>query len=140
MIAIGALVGGNDQKGASPANTSASSETSHVTKKAAEPALSVTASQLFAAYEKNEVAADQQYKGKSLLVSGTVQSIDKDAFDNIVIQLRTSNEFMPVHAYLASGNEAVAASLDKGQKVKWVCEGEGRLIGSPMLRECVPNA
>lgn len=100
--------------------------------------ISVTASTLFSAYEKNEVAADQQYKGKSLSVSGTVQSIDKDAFDNIVVQLRSSNEFMPVHAYLTKEHESLAASLNKGQKVTWTCEGNGRIIGSPMLKDCTP--
>ncbi|HIH2654753.1 TPA: OB-fold protein [Burkholderia cenocepacia] len=100
--------------------------------------ISVTAAALFAAYDKNEVAADQKYKGKALSVSGTIQSIDKDAFDNIVVKLRTSNEFMPVNAYLSKGHEALAAALEKGNKVTWTCEGGGRLIGSPMLRDCTP--
>ncbi|VWB23283.1 hypothetical protein BAR24066_00934 [Burkholderia arboris] len=100
--------------------------------------VSVTASALFTAYDKNEVSADQKYKGKALAVGGTVQSIDKDAFDNIVVKLKTSNQFMPVNAYLSKEHEALAASLEKGQKVSWVCEGAGRLIGSPILRDCFP--
>ncbi|VWD08629.1 hypothetical protein BLA18112_04502 [Burkholderia lata] len=100
--------------------------------------VSVSASALFTAYDKNEVSADQKYKGKALSVGGTVQSIDKDAFDNIVVKLKTSNEFMPVNAYMSKEHEALAASLEKGQKVAWVCEGAGRLIGSPILRDCTP--
>jgi hypothetical protein len=34
-------------------------------------------------------------------------------------------------------NEQVAASLKKGEKVSWVCEGGG-IIGSPILRRCSP--
>jgi hypothetical protein len=56
-------------------------------------------------YDDNEVSADQKYKGKRLSVSGSVQSIDKDAFDNIVVKLRTSNEFMAVHASLEDKHE-----------------------------------
>ena len=36
---------------------------------------------------------------------------------NIVVTLKTKNEFMPVHAYLGKEYEAVAASLRKGQKI-----------------------
>ncbi|MEK2606062.1 OB-fold protein [Burkholderia arboris] len=100
--------------------------------------VSVTASALFTACDKNEVSADQKYKGKALAVGGTVQSIDKDAFDNIVVKLKTSNQFMPVNAYLSKEHEALAASLEKGQKVSWVREGAGRLIGRPILRDCFP--
>ncbi|WP_296223201.1 OB-fold protein [Ralstonia sp. UBA689] len=106
---------------------------------AAEPPLPVKAEALFRAYDDNEVAADQKYKGKSLLVSGTVQSIDKDFTDGIVVKLGAGNPFMPVHAYLDKEHEAVAASLKKGAKVAWVCTGGGRIIGSPVLRKCAPK-
>lgn len=101
--------------------------------------VAVTASALFDAYDSNEVAADQKYKGKLLAVSGSVQSIDKDAFNNIVVTLKTRNEFMPVHAYLGKEYEAVAASLSKGQKISWECNGDGKIIGSPIIRECNPK-
>ncbi|WP_342705454.1 OB-fold putative lipoprotein [Burkholderia arboris] len=100
--------------------------------------VSVTASALFTACDKNEVSADQTCKGKALAVGGTVQSIDKDPFDNIVVKLKARNRFMPVNAYRSKAYEARAASLEKGQKVSWVREGAGRLIGSPILRDCFP--
>ena len=98
----------------------------------------VSAVQLFRDYDENEVAADQKYKGKRLAVSGTVQSIDKNAFDNITIKLRTVNEFMPVHASSTNKHEQMAAALKKGAKVNWLCDGAGFIIGSPVLRKCVP--
>ncbi|ASL48349.1 hypothetical protein bAD24_III13190 [Burkholderia sp. AD24] len=106
----------------------------------AQPAINVTTATLFDAYDNNEVAADQTYKGKTLAIAGTVQSIDKDAFDNIVVALRTKNEFMPVHAYLNKEHESLAASLHKGQKISWVCVGSGKIIGSPIIRDCSPKA
>ncbi|RQR31564.1 OB-fold protein [Burkholderia sp. Bp9142] len=135
---VGAIFGEKPATGTSTASNSTTVTNSG--SEAAKPVekVSVTAGALFTAYEKNEVAADQKYKGKALSVSGTIQSIDKDAFDNIVVKLRSSNEFMPVNAYLSKEHEALAASLEKGKKVTWTCEGDGRLIGSPMLRDCTP--
>jgi len=101
-------------------------------------AIEVSALQLYKAYDDNEVAADQRYKGKALAVTGTVLSIDKDAFDNIVVQLRGDNDFMGVHAGLDDEHEALAASLKKGTKVKWKCDGGGRILTSPVLRNCGP--
>ncbi|KWE66098.1 hypothetical protein WL77_14975 [Burkholderia ubonensis] len=142
LIIIGVIFGKKPAPGTSSTSnpvteTSTTSSSETESKKPVEK-VNVTASALFVAYEKNEVAADQKYKGKALSVSGTVQSIDKDAFDEIVVQLRTNNEFMPVHAYLSKEKEALAASLEKGQKVTWTCEGGGRIIGSPVLRDCTP--
>jgi len=103
-----------------------------------EKPIAISAGKLFAAYDANEVAADQQFKGKRLAVSGTVQEVAKDAFNNIVIELKSSNEFMPVRAYLEKGFENHAASLSKGQSISFVCSGEGKIVGSPVLRECQP--
>lgn len=104
--------------------------------KPSEAPLEVTAAQLFTAYQANEVAADQQYKGRALLVKGSVGSIDKDAFGNVIVQLATSNPFMPVRATLESGEKAKAAGLSKGQAIAVACEGGGMLIGDPVLSDC----
>ncbi|WGS47078.1 OB-fold putative lipoprotein [Burkholderia sp. JSH-S8] len=140
VIAIGVLGAIFGEKSATSTSSASNPTSSNSASEASKPIekVSVTAGALFTAYEKNEVAADQKYKGKTLSVSGTIQSIDKDAFDNIVVKLRSSNEFMPVNAYLSKEHEALAASLEKGNKVTWTCAGDGRLIGSPMLRDCTP--
>jgi hypothetical protein len=100
--------------------------------------VTVRASELFSDYEENEVAADQQYKGKNVDVVGTIQSIDKDAFNNIVVKLQTSNQFMPVHVTLQDKFESEAAQMKKGKAAYFRCVGAGRIIGSPMLKECQP--
>jgi hypothetical protein len=138
-IVVAFLLPSSKKAGDSDASNSVDSPAKQV---AAEPpaaqAIPVTAAALQSAYDKNEVSADQAYKNKSLLVSGTIQSIDKDAFDDIVVQLRTGNEFMPAHAYLGNEHENLAASLNKGQKVTWQCTGGGLIIGSPILKDCQP--
>ena len=107
---------------------------------AAPVAVTVTAGTLYDAYDSNEVAADQKYKGQLLAVSGTVQSIDKDVFNNIIVSLKTKNEFMAVRAYLNKEHEPLAASLGKGQKISWTCTGDGKMVGSPVIRDCSPKA
>ena len=50
-------------------------------------AVQVTAAALFHAYEANEVSADEQYKGKKLLVTGAVASIDKGGITGEAIRI-----------------------------------------------------
>ena len=54
----------------------------------------VTSSQLFNDYQANKVAADNRYKGKQLLVTGTVASVNKGPFGGLVLRLATPNQFM----------------------------------------------
>jgi hypothetical protein len=99
-----------------------------------EAAVSVTAVELFSAYDANEVAADAAYKGKTLKVTGKVAGIDKDFTDTVIVKLQTPNQFMDVMAYGVPS--ATAASLRKGQSISLTCRGEGRVMGSPVLRQC----
>ncbi|WP_454261495.1 OB-fold protein [Pseudoxanthomonas mexicana] len=95
--------------------------------------LEVSAADLFAAYEANEVAADNQYKGKQLAVTGTVAGINKDFTDEVYVEI-AGNEFMNIHA--RGIDPTVAAGLAKGTKITVVCEGGGLMMASPILNEC----
>lgn len=96
-------------------------------------ALEVTASTMFSDYQDNEIAADGKYKGKALLVSGTVDSISSDFMDKPVVQL-SAKPFGFVQA--SDLPKDVAASLKKGQKVTLACTGNGEVIGFPALSGC----
>jgi hypothetical protein len=107
-------------------------------------------------YRANEVAADNKYKGKYLFVKATVDKVRKDAFGNIMVMLRSDNQFMPNSARLdktvavitglESNAKAVsmktisaddaAAALSKGQKVRMLCQGDGMLLGGVTLAVC----
>lgn len=100
------------------------------------PELSIDAQSLWAEYDANEVAADSRYKGKTIVVSGTVQAIDKDFLDNAIVRLVTSNQFETVDATMAKAAAGSAAQLSKGQSVQLVCKVRGRTLGSPQLGEC----
>ncbi len=96
----------------------------------------VSALTLSTDYLRNEVAADNLYKGHLLAVHGMVTSINKDIFDKIYVSLATPNEFMNVQAHLAAGSESQAAALQRGETITVVCTGNGMVLGSPMLRDC----
>lgn len=97
----------------------------------------VSSSQLFNAYHANEVAADNEYKGKKLLVTGTVASVDKGAFGGLVLRLATANRFMSTMCRMQKSETDTLASLQKGERVRVLCTGSGMTLGSPSLTDCV---
>jgi uncharacterized membrane protein YvbJ len=100
------------------------------------PAVLVDAVDLSAAYKANEVAADMKYKGKRLLVTATVESINKDFKDEVWVGLKTDNQFMPIHAEGFSPEQV--ANLKKGSQIEIACTGAGMTVGSPFLKNCQP--
>lgn len=95
-----------------------------------------TARQLFKAYDENEVATDEQMKGKLVAVKGVVQSIDKDFTDSIIISLKTDNEFMPARMQVEDSGKDKAMALKKGQQITVICKRMSRVVGSPSGRDC----
>jgi hypothetical protein len=101
-----------------------------------EPEISVSAMELHEEYDKNEVLADELYKGKKLMVSGQVASIDKDLMDNIVLRLKTKNMFQSVSAFTKPEMRSQVVRMSKGENTVVVCRGAGMIVGSPVLRDC----
>lgn len=99
-----------------------------------ESAIEVTAVQLQKDYDANEVAADQTYRGRILRVSGKVSSINKNIADDPYVVLRTK-DFAGVHAHFQSAGPL--ADLKKGEAISVRCRGDGFMVTSPMLRDCV---
>lgn len=100
------------------------------------PPVEVTAVDLAAAYEANEVAAQQQYGDKPLLVSGTIEGIQLDLFDKPFLTLHAGEMSLGANANLTEASQAKAGSLSKGQQITLLCSGVSEVIGSPQLDEC----
>ncbi len=96
----------------------------------------IKAADLHTEYKANEVAADEKYKGKKLRVGGIISSIDKDAFDNMIIHLDTGEAFSNVMATMEDSEKAAVMKLSKQQVVVVECKGGGFIIGSPVLNDC----
>jgi hypothetical protein len=146
LIVIGCMFGGCVMLGAIGAATKTDQPQATSRATAARPTqpkinaktvpVPVTATQLFSDYQANEVSADEKYKGKTLLVSGSVSDIKKDFTDNVIVHLRTANQFMPVDARLEDAEKGKASQLSKGGSVTLRCAGNGMVIGRPQLRDC----
>lgn len=124
------------QAGATPAARPAAAAKPTPAAKPSVSAQAVSAMALWKDYQANEVAADEDYKGKLLDVTGEVTKIDKDFMDDIIVNLRSGNQFMSTHAYVDDSEKRTAARLSKGETVTLRCQGGGMIIGSPVLREC----
>lgn len=90
----------------------------------------VTATELYAAYDANAVAADAKYKGQVIQVTGVVDSIDEDIMGDAYVTL-TADEYGwdSVQCYFPDSERAALASLRSGQtvRVKGVCDGKAIL-------------
>lgn len=100
-----------------------------------EPPLEVSARQLYYEYQANESAADNKYKGKTLLVTGAVTDIRSDFSGNPMVLLRVGNQLGTVMASFP-GNGAGAEALSQGRYVTMECRCQGVVAGSPKLDGC----
>lgn len=102
-----------------------------------EPTVDTTAENILNAYNRNEVAADQEYTGRNIRVAGIVTEISS-AYDNSAqVSLGDNGSYKTVQAFGDEAFNAKAARLTKGQNVSMTCVGNGEVIGMPMLNECV---
>jgi hypothetical protein len=101
-----------------------------------EQTIPVTAAKLMADYEANEVAADAQYKGKLVDVTGTIESIGKDILDAPYVALRTNEYSFPVvQCMFERSEQAQLASLSKDTRITL----RGRVsskLGNIIVRDC----
>ena len=100
------------------------------------PAVTVSAKQLYADYDANGIAADEKYKDKVLLVTGQVNTIDRDIFDEIYVSLKGDEYFGDIECYFADTHVKTASQLSKGQTVtvKGKCDGKKGIV---TLKGCV---
>ena len=97
--------------------------------------MEVTASELYRAYEANEVSADQQYKGKRLLITGVVENIGKDVMDNPYVALKI--DFLKgVNCYFDDENNKVLSQLSKGQKIQIIGTCAGLTLTDVVVKDC----
>ncbi len=93
----------------------------------------ISAKDLTASYEANEVSADNNFKDKTFYVSGTVTDIKKDIMDNIYVTLEGDQMFRQVQCFFE--DKETAGKLQKGMEVvfKGRCEG---LMMNVLMKDC----
>lgn len=99
-------------------------------------AYALSANQLCKEYSSNEVAADFRYKGKIVVVFGTIQRIGKDIMDQAYIVIGGEGFLDSVQCMFTTSEDASVARLSKGQFVKVKGEVSGKIIGNVLLDKC----
>lgn len=134
LVVIGLFAGGNE----STTQKQDESTTEKVVVVEEAP-IQVKASELLNAYKNNEIAANQQFKDKPLLVTAIVESIEAGLMDEPYLVLKAGDqfEFNKPQAHLAKSDANKAATLNKGQQIVLRCIGNSEIAGTPMLKDCV---
>ena len=97
----------------------------------------VSALALSTAYNTNSVAADSQYKGKKLNITGVVDNIDEDITGEPYVTLEGNNtSLFGVQCMFGRGNQSAVVNLSPGQSVTLQGEVSGELIGNVLVRGC----
>lgn len=99
-------------------------ESKRIANEAAIPSLSISALDLYNAYESNEVAADAKYKERFVLINGEVSDIGT-SFGKGVVSLETKWGSLPVLCLFNRDNKSQLVSLKKGQLVQL----KGKVVG-----------
>ncbi len=95
----------------------------------------LTPDELYSNYLDNEVAADENFKGKKIAITGSITDIGKDITNKPYISFRV--KFMEsINCYFSKDNNFEIAKLTKGESVTIVGECEGLLLKNVILVNC----
>jgi hypothetical protein len=101
--------------------------------------VTVHARSLQSEYERNEAAADQQFRNKNILLNGTVRSINRASGDSYYITLEGGPDASGhPRAVMAAGHVPFIAGLNRGDRVGLACRGNGKEFGDALLTLCLP--
>lgn len=99
------------------------------------PSYTLSANQLYNEYNSNEVAADSKYKGKIVIVTGTIQDIGKDIMDEAYIVIGGGGFLDGVQCTFTKGEQSTVARLSMGQQVRVKGEVAGKM-GNVLVNKC----
>ncbi|MGQ2966991.1 OB-fold protein [Methylophilus sp.] len=101
------------------------------------PPFETTAGEIAKAYANDAVAADEKYKNKAFIVSGSVVDKSTDPSEHAVLILEGGiDPLLEPHFTLADSEKSKAAELKKGQKVKLQCYGKGEVSKIAHAEDC----
>lgn len=101
--------------------------------------ISSTGYEYYAAYQRNEVAADNKYKGRKLKIRVIVWDISKDYSGEVYLRVLGEPDttgLSTIHASLANYELAKAAELGRGDVLTMLCIGGTMMLDIPTLKDC----
>ena len=100
--------------------------------------VAISAEDLWASFERNEIATIRRFEGQVVLVSGRVTTVDANIFDNPTVRLK-SGGWNSVSIKLGSGDIDFAANLQPGDQAHFQCLGVNEVLGTPVFDRCTPS-
>lgn len=85
--------------------------------------LSVTAKELFEAFQQNEQAANERYTGKILLINGKLNQTKTTDANKTILQLHSADDFFGVSCYMNSAHFTQAPEPGSMVTIKGKCDG-----------------
>lgn len=116
-LAIGGLVVLAALLACGRANKTEATESSPTPSIADSAAVPPTIKSLLSAYKSDQAAADRQFKGKTISITGTVVSVNKDSGLNVTVANTKDYELPSLQCNPAAGQETKAGALTKGETV-----------------------
>ena len=111
------------------------------TSRAAEKPIRIAANKLMAEYQKNEIAADERYKGKLLAVTGIVANVGKGIDDTAYVALVTGDMIFKIQCFFEKKDNAALAQLGSGVEVTVIGWCDGKIKeGNVVLKKCALKA
>lgn len=101
----------------------------------------VTARHLSEAYVRDEFNADMRYRNHTLLVDAYIETIQSDISSAPCIVMRGKDTHHDVQACLRDAPNVVQdlSFLRAGSRQKMLCRGDGYVMPSALLGDCVPQ-
>jgi hypothetical protein len=99
-------------------------------------ASSISADALARAYNANEIAADEKYKGKAVIITGKIQNIGKDILGSPFVVVGGSGMLDGVQCMFAKSAMSSLASLSKGRTVTISGTVSGKMLSWVMMSDC----
>ena len=96
----------------------------------------VSATELWMSYSRDAASADRLYREHSVVVTGSIRSVERNYEGEMVVRLGTGDAFDTVNATFATRNDPLLGTLTKGHAVSLLCVGRGALMGAPLLGSC----
>lgn len=121
LAIVGNMFGSKEDSGNTTAANAGANASSSAAKeeKPKEETIKISAVDILAEYEANEVAATEKYKGKMLEISGIIDDFGKDILDKTYLTISDGKEFSTnaVQFYFDDSEVSKVAELKKGDSV-----------------------
>ncbi|WP_158256146.1 hypothetical protein [Corynebacterium sp. 13CS0277] len=137
IIAMSMSMGGSSDSSSDSSSGSSSSVDS--AQAADTPAIPVTAVDLVSAYEANEIAADKEYKGKKLELTGTLKSVTETLGTYTVTLEGPEMSIADVWCKLQKSQVDAAAELVTGNVITVHGVGDGYDSLNAYAKDCTLN-